>query len=80
MLAGAVRLAPDGAEIATACYFAYALAQTAGLMCMASSTVDINLHLRRRWALAAFVAVVIVLYSGLQALQGGTDEVELVSD
>ena len=59
-------------------FFVFALLQTAGLMCMASANVDANLHMRRRPMLAAFVAVVIVQYCGLNALSFGTDKLHLV--
>ena len=57
---------------------AYAILQTGGLMLMATSTADANLHVRQNRVLAAFVAVAIVVYSGREALQL-TDEDDLVS-
>ena len=60
-------------------FVAYAVLQTLGLMLMATSTADANLHVRQNRVLAAFVAVAIVVYSGLEAMAFGTDEVDLVS-
>ena len=58
---------------------AYALAQTAGLLLMGVANGDADLHMRRRPILAATVAVVVVAYSGLQAVGEGTDRLDLVS-
>ena len=60
-------------------FVAYAILQTTGLMLMATSTADANLHMRQNRVLAAFVAVAIVVYSGLEAMSYGTDKVDLVS-
>ena len=60
-------------------FMAYAILQTVGLMLMATSTADANLHVRQNRVLAGFVAVAIVVYSGLEAMSYGTDEVDLVS-
>ena len=60
-------------------YVAYAILQTVGLMLMATSTADANLHVRQNQVLAAFVAVAIVVYSGLESVKEGTDTVHLVS-
>ena len=60
-------------------YVAYAIAQTVGLMLMATSTADANLHVRQNRVLAGFVAVPIVVYSALNGMQYGTGAVDLVS-
>ena len=60
-------------------FVAYAILQTVGLMLMATSTADANLHVRQNRVLAGFVAVAIVVYSGLEAMSYGTDEEDLVS-
>ena len=60
-------------------FIAYALAQTAGLLCMGLANVDVDLHMRQRPVLALVVAVVIVAYAGLQAFESGTDRADLVS-
>ena len=66
------------------CFFAYAIVQTTGLMCMAVANVDVDQHMRHRPILAVLAALAIVIYAGLGALQQGTlvgtDLEHLVSD
>ena len=60
-------------------FMVFGLTQTIGLMLMATSTADTNLHVKQHRMLAGFVAVAIVVYSGLELMRGGTKKVALVS-
>ena len=70
---------PNDKKISGGLSVAYAIVQTVGLMLMATSTADANLHVRQNRVLAGFVAVPIVVYSALNGMQYGTGAVDLVS-
>ena len=53
-----------GLKIGGGLFVAYAILQTVGLMLMATSTADANLHVRQNRVLAGFVAVALGVYSG----------------
>ena len=72
------RFTPHALKIFGRWFVAYAVAQTTGLMLMATSTADANLHMREHRTLAAFVAAVVVVYSVLEAMAFGTGTVALV--